>query len=111
MNYYKFNEPYHGGNKMTYNKFNEPYYALIRAKTKDKAMKMYTQYIAEYDGGNLNDEVEQVSFADAILECIKAIEKTNDTTFSLQNGICGEEISNTLNNSKECILLLDGSLQ
>ena len=81
---------------MNYYKFNEPYYALIRAKTKDKAMKMYTQYIAE-------------------LECIKAIEKAHDI-LSLQNGyirppICGEEISNTLNNSEECILLLDGDLQ
>ncbi|MDN0040599.1 hypothetical protein QVO03_09985 [Bacillus aerophilus] len=88
--------------EMKFYEVNEPYYALIKAKNDENAMTIYTDVVADDDGG-LIEEITEVT------ETYAAIR------YSRVNGydnkmIPVEEVLEDLKNEIQMVLIIDGSL-
>lgn len=87
---------------MKYFEAHYPYYALIKDKTKEDAIKIFVEYVAD-DEGDLDDEINEVSRDYALIK------------FSRATGEDGEvvpivEIIEEFNDEETSLLLIDGSL-
>ncbi|MGX4295529.1 hypothetical protein [Bacillus sp. JK62] len=80
----------------------DPYYALIKANTKEKAMKLYTEGVAD-DEENLSKEMQEVSLEHAVKAYI------HRTGFE-QGFFFKDEITNNLKGREEGIVVMDGHL-
>ncbi|WP_339205082.1 hypothetical protein NSQ53_11095 [Bacillus sp. PS11(2022)] len=87
---------------MKYFEVRDPYYALIKAYTKEKAMKLYTKEVAD-DDGELSDEMTEVEQVYAAIRQGRAPGEDNEL-MPLKQVL--EEISN----NEEMVLLIEGSL-
>ncbi|QHQ79351.1 hypothetical protein [Bacillus subtilis] len=80
----------------------DPYYALIKANTKEDAIKTYIEGVAD-DEGNLSKEMQEVSLDYAVKAYI------NRTGFE-QGDFFKDEITNNLKGREEGIVVMDGHL-
>ncbi|MEC1393673.1 hypothetical protein P9D26_10035 [Bacillus velezensis] len=87
---------------MKYFEVSDPYYALIKAYSKEKAMKLYTKEVAD-DDGELSDEMTEVGQVYAAIRQGRA--PGEDEEFMPFKQVL-EEISN----DEEMVLLIEGSL-
>ncbi|UOO16199.1 hypothetical protein [Bacillus velezensis] len=87
---------------MKFFEVSDPYYALIKANTKEDAMKTYIEGVAD-DEGNLNKEIQEVSLDYAVKAYI------NRTGFE-QGSFFKGEISNNLKDREVGVVVLDGHL-
>ncbi|QKJ41729.1 hypothetical protein HRJ37_16640 [Bacillus altitudinis] len=88
--------------EMKFYEVHDPYYALIKAKNEENAMTIYTDVVADDDGG-LSEEITEVT------ETYAAIR------YSRVNGydnkmIPVEEVLEDLKNEIQMVLIIDGSL-
>ncbi|WP_108490821.1 hypothetical protein [Bacillus velezensis] len=87
---------------MKFFEVSDPYYALIKANTKEKAMKLYTEGVAD-DEENLSKEMQEVSLEHAVKAYI------HRTGFE-QGFFFKDEITNNLKGREEGIVVMDGHL-
>ncbi|MEH7802611.1 hypothetical protein V7274_18740 [Bacillus pumilus] len=87
---------------MKFFEVNEPYYALIKAKNEENAMTIYTDVVADDDGG-LSEEITEVTKTYAAVSYSRVNGEDNKT-------IPIEEVLEDLTNEEEMILIIDGSL-
>ncbi|XBW80072.1 hypothetical protein ABRD05_16165 [Bacillus velezensis] len=88
---------------MKFFEVSDPYYALIKANAKEKAMKLYTEEVADDDEENLSKEMYEVSLGHAVKAYI------HRTGF--EQGFCfKDEITNNLKGREEGIVVMDGHL-
>ncbi|WP_080481701.1 hypothetical protein [Bacillus subtilis] len=80
----------------------DPYYALIKGNTKENAMKIYIEGVAD-DEGNLSKEMQEVSLDHAVKAYI------HRTGFE-QGYFFKDEISNNLKDREEGVIVMDGHL-
>lgn len=88
---------------MKFYEVNEPYYALIKAKTKENAMTIYTDVVADDEEGELAENIKEVTGLYAAIR------------YSRVNGEDGKptpvkEDLDDLTNEEEMVLAVDGSL-
>ncbi|MBW8279951.1 MULTISPECIES: hypothetical protein [Bacillus amyloliquefaciens group] len=88
---------------MKFFEVSDPYYALIKANTKEKAMKLYTEEVADDDEENLSKEMYEVSLDHAVKAYI------HRTGFE-QGFFFKDEITNNLKGREEGIVVMDGHL-
>lgn len=88
-------------NEIGYFEFRYPYYALIRAKNKKEAIKIYRTEIAEDEK---NEEVKEVAKEYALGKFAVAIYKEDKEEYTLVELI--EDFSEAIN----YVLLIDGEL-
>lgn len=79
-----------------------PYYALIKANTKERALKLYTETVAD-DAGELSDEMREVGQVYAAIKHGRAPGEDKELVPFDQ---ALEEISN----DEEMVLIIDGGL-
>ncbi|MHC1990253.1 hypothetical protein ACYF6V_03225 [Bacillus safensis] len=87
---------------MKFYEVNEPYYALIKAKDDENAMTIYTDVVADDDGG-LMEEITEVTEAYATIIYSRVNGEDN-------NVIPVKEVLEHLTNEEEMVLIIDGSL-
>ncbi|MCY9014366.1 hypothetical protein [Bacillus inaquosorum] len=87
---------------MKFFEVSDPYYALIKANTKEKAMKLYTEEVAD-DEENLSKEMQEVSLEHAVKAYI------HRTGFE-QGFFFKDEITNNLKGREEGIVVMEGHL-
>ncbi|NUI59275.1 hypothetical protein HUN88_05830 [Bacillus amyloliquefaciens] len=87
---------------MKYFEVSDPYYALIKANTKEKAIKLYTEEVAD-DDGNLKEEIKEVGMLYAAVKHSRTI--TEDQELSPISDVLEE-----LQSNEERVLIMDGSL-
>ncbi len=80
----------------------DPYYALIKANTKERALKLYTEAVAD-DTGELSDEMREVGQVYAAIKHGRAPGEDKELVPFDQ---ALEEISN----DEEMVLIIDGGL-
>ncbi|MCY9099577.1 hypothetical protein MOE49_10990 [Bacillus inaquosorum] len=80
----------------------DPYYALIKANTKEKAIKLYTEEVAD-DDGNIIDEIKEVGMLYAAVKHSRTV--TEDQELSPISDVLEE-----LQSNEERVLIMDGSL-
>jgi hypothetical protein len=78
-----------------------PYYALIKAKDKEEAMKIYTKFVAD-DDGTLHEELNEVERDYALTSYCKATFKVEDVSI--------RDVLESFQNNESRVLLIDGSL-
>lgn len=88
--------------KMRFYEVHVPYYALIMARDKVGAMKIYTETVAD-DDGTLIDEIEQVSRDYALLRISRAPGENKEL-------IDYKELIDSLNGNDPHLFIIDGSL-
>lgn len=88
--------------EMKFYEVHDPYYALIKAKTKENAMTIYTDTVADDDGG-LSEEITEVTEAYAAIIYSRVNGEDN-------NVIPVKEVLEHLTNEEEMVLIIDGSL-
>ncbi|MCX2809575.1 hypothetical protein OQ477_06160 [Bacillus sp. ChL18] len=88
---------------MKFFEVSDPYYALIKANTKEDAMKLYTEEVADDDEENLSKEMYEVSLDHAVKAYI------HRTGFE-QGFFFKDEITNNLKGREEGIVVMDGHL-
>lgn len=88
--------------EMKFYEVNEPYYALIKAKDDENAMTIYTDVVADDDGG-LSEEITEVTEAYAAIIYSRVNGEDN-------NVIPVKEVLEHLTNEEEMVLIIDGSL-
>ncbi|MGZ9699829.1 hypothetical protein ACVU03_18635 [Bacillus safensis] len=88
--------------EMKFYEVNEPYYALIKAKNEENAMTIYTDVVADDDGG-LIEEITEVTEAYAAIIYSRVNGEDN-------NAIPVKEVLEHLTNEEEMVLVIDGSL-
>lgn len=88
--------------EMKFYEVNEPYYALIKAKNDENAMTIYTDVVADDDGG-LSEEITEVTEAYAAIIYSRVNGEDN-------NVIPVKEVLEHLTNEEEMVLIIDGSL-
>lgn len=79
-----------------------PYSALIKANTKESAMKIYIEEVAN-DEGTLNKDMKEISIEHAVKAYI------HKTGFE-QGYFFQDEILNGLKDKEEGVIVMDGSL-
>ncbi|UWD95707.1 hypothetical protein NX081_11415 [Bacillus velezensis] len=87
---------------MKFFEVSDPYYSLIKANTKEDAIKTYIEGVAD-DEGNLNKEIQEVSLEHAVKAYI------HRTGFE-QGFFFKDEITNNLKGREEGIVVIDGHL-
>ncbi|KIN36730.1 MULTISPECIES: hypothetical protein [Bacillus] len=87
---------------MKYFEVCDPYYALIKANTKEKAIKLYTEEVAD-DDGYLRDEIKEVGMLYAAVKHSRTV--TEDQELSPISDVLEE-----LQSNEERVLIMDGSL-
>ncbi|MCP9298353.1 hypothetical protein [Bacillus halotolerans] len=87
---------------MKFFEVSDPYYALIKANTKEKAMKLYIEEVAD-DEENLSKGMQEVSLEHAVKAYI------HRTGFE-QGFFFKDEITNNLKGREEGIVVMDGHL-
>ncbi|MCY7680166.1 MULTISPECIES: hypothetical protein [Bacillus] len=87
---------------MKFYEVHDPYYALIKAKTKENAMTIYTDVVAD-DDGELSEEITEVTEAYATILYSRVNGEDN-------NVIPVKEVLEHLTNEEEMVLIIDGSL-
>ncbi|WP_260852404.1 hypothetical protein [Bacillus pumilus] len=87
---------------MKFYKVNDPYIALIKANTKENAMKIYKEEIAD-DDGSLSKNMTEVTETYAAIRYSRANGEDN-------NVIPVKEVLEHLTNEEEMVLIIDGSL-
>lgn len=87
---------------MKFYEVNEPYLALIKAKNKESAMKIYTDIVADDDGG-LSEEITEVTKTYAAVRYSRVNGEDNKVTPV-------KEVLDHLTNEEEMVLIIDGSL-
>ncbi|MDP0485110.1 hypothetical protein [Bacillus subtilis] len=94
-----------GGRTMKFYEINDPYYALIKAKDKAEAEKIYIENVADTDDyDNFQDEeINEVSLDYALSEYKRVMKKYGDTEHRL--------IMETFNVPVSEMLIWDGSLE
>lgn len=85
---------------MKYFRINEPYYALIQAKSFDKAIEIYLEYVSSDSKEEVERHMTEVNKPDALLDCMKSIEMGNSSS----------EILSSLQFGEDQILLVDKAL-
>ncbi|KAA6446710.1 hypothetical protein FZC77_22355 [Bacillus swezeyi] len=80
----------------------EPYYALIKANTKEKAMKLYIETVAD-DDGKLSDEMREVGQTYAAI-------KHGRTTGEYKELMPSDQALDEISNDEEMVLIIDGGL-
>lgn len=85
---------------MKYFRINEPYYALIQAKSFDKAIEIYLEYVSSDSKEEVELHMTEVNKPDALLDCMKSIEMGNSSS----------EILSSLQFGEDQILLVDKAL-
>ncbi|MEH7653333.1 hypothetical protein [Bacillus safensis] len=88
--------------EMKFYEVNEPYYALIKAKNDENAMTIYTDVVADDDGG-LSEEITEVTEAYAAIIYSRVNGEDN-------NVIPVKEVLEHLTSEEEMTLIIDGSL-
>ncbi|MEC2427692.1 MULTISPECIES: hypothetical protein [Bacillus] len=88
--------------EMKFYEVNEPYYALLKAKNDENAMTIYTDVVADDDGG-LSEEITEVTEAYATIIYSRVNGEDN-------NVIPVKEVLEHLTNEEEMVLVIDGSL-
>ncbi|WP_342487411.1 hypothetical protein MKY83_13400 [Bacillus sp. FSL M8-0266] len=88
--------------EMKFYEVNEPYYALIKAKNDENAMTIYTDVVAD-DNGGLSEEITEVTEAYAAIIYSRVNGEDN-------NVIPVKEVLEHLTNEEEMVLIIDGSL-
>ncbi|MGP3738393.1 hypothetical protein ACTWKB_02690 [Bacillus sp. 4A_MP2] len=88
--------------EMKFYKVNDPYIALIKAKTKENALKIYKEEIAD-DDGSLSKNITEVTETYAAIRYSRAKGEDNKI-------IPVEEVLEDLTNEEEMTLIFDGSL-
>ncbi|MCM3063194.1 hypothetical protein [Bacillus altitudinis] len=88
--------------EMKFYEVNEPYYALIKAKNDENAMTIYTDVVADDDGG-LSEEITEVTEAYATIIYSRVNGEDN-------NVIPVKEVLEHLTSEEEMVLIIDGSL-
>ncbi|MCY9674650.1 hypothetical protein M5W63_19345 [Bacillus pumilus] len=91
-----------GKEEMKFYEVNEPYYALIKAKNDENAMTIYTDVVADDDGG-LSEEITEVTEAYATIIYSRVNGEDN-------NVIPVKEVLEHLTSEEEMVLIIDGSL-
>lgn len=87
---------------MKFFEVSDPYYALIKANTKEDAIKTYIEGVAD-DEENLSKEMQEVSLEHAVKAYI------HRTGFE-QGFFFKDEITNHLKGREEGIVVMDGHL-
>ncbi|WP_345822089.1 hypothetical protein [Bacillus pumilus] len=87
---------------MKFYEVHDPYYALIKARNEESAMKIYTDVVADDDGG-LSEEITEVTEAYAAIRYSRVNGEDNKT-------IPIKEVLEDLTSEEEMILIIDGSL-
>lgn len=98
----KLEEQVKSKEEMKFYEVNEPYYALIKAKNDEKAMTIYTDVVAD-DNGGLSEEITEVTEAYAAIIYSRVNGEDN-------NVIPVKEVLEHLTNEEEMVLIIDGSL-
>ncbi|EME72225.1 hypothetical protein CHCC15325_3035 [Bacillus licheniformis] len=80
----------------------DPYYALIKANTKERALKLYTEAVAD-DDGHLSDAIKEVGMLYAAVKHSRTV--TEDQELSPISDVLEE-----LQSDEERVLIMDGSL-
>ncbi|WP_155762164.1 hypothetical protein [Bacillus safensis] len=88
--------------EMKFYEVNEPYNALIKAKNDENAMTIYTDVVADDDGG-LSEEITEVTEAYAAIIYSRVNGEDNKV-------IPVKEVLEHLTNEEEMVLVIDGSL-
>ncbi|PCK18329.1 hypothetical protein CEY02_19200 [Bacillus pumilus] len=88
---------------MKFFEVNEPYSALIKARTKEKAMQIYTDTVAD-DDGNLSNEITEVT------DLFSAICHSRTVDHDGKQ-LSANEVFEQLTNDEEMLLSMDRSLQ
>lgn len=83
--------------------FKDPYFALIKAKNKKEAIKIYMEFIAEDEKNSLKEEIQQVSRDYALL-------KFSESATDFKDFSTLESIIKTFNSDEVDLLLVDGAL-
>ncbi|MGM0971067.1 MAG: hypothetical protein ACQEWR_21160 [Bacillota bacterium] len=87
---------------MKFYEVHEPYYALIKAKNEENAMTIYTDVVADDDGG-LSEEITEVTKTYAAVSYSRVNGEDNKV-------IPVKEVLDHLTNEEEMVLIIDGSL-
>ncbi|EDW22452.1 hypothetical protein [Bacillus pumilus] len=87
---------------MKFYEVHDPYYALIKAKNEENAMTIYTDVVADDDGG-LTEEITEVTGTYATIRYSRVNGEDNKT-------IPVEEVLEHLTSEEEMVLIIDGSL-
>ncbi|MEK4789360.1 hypothetical protein [Bacillus sp. FSL K6-2971] len=88
---------------MKFYEVHDPYYALIKAKTKENAMTIYTDVVADDEEGELAENIKEVTGLYAAIRYSRTVGEDGKT-------IPFEEVLQDLTNEEEMTLLIDGSL-
>ncbi|WP_426578900.1 hypothetical protein P5490_019955 (plasmid) [Bacillus altitudinis] len=88
--------------EMKFYEVHDPYYALIKAKNQENAMTIYTDTVADDDGG-LSEEITAVTETYAAIRYVRVNGEDNKI-------IPIEEVLKDLTSEKEMVLIIDGSL-
>lgn len=87
---------------MKFYEVHEPYYALVKARDKDEAIKLYTEFVAD-DDGSLHEETKEVSRDYALVKFGRALGEDKEL-------MPVEKVIEEFNDEQNSILLIDGSL-
>jgi len=98
----KLEEQVKSKEELKFYEVNEPYYALIKAKNDENAMTIYTDVVADDDGG-LSEEITEVTEAYATIIYSRVNGEDN-------NVIPVKEVLEHLTSEEEMVLIIDGSL-
>lgn len=88
--------------EMKFYEVHDPYYALIKAKNEENAMTIYTDVVADDDGG-LIEEITEVTETYAAIRYSRVNGEDNKM-------IPVEEVLEDLKNEIQMVLIIDGSL-
>lgn len=88
--------------EMKFYEVHDPYYALIKAKTKENAMTIYTDVVADDEEGELAENIKEVTGLYAAAKFSRIMEDKEFIPF--------EEVLEDLTNDGEMMLAVDGSL-
>ncbi|MCP9283550.1 hypothetical protein [Bacillus safensis] len=88
---------------MKFFEVNEPYSALIKARTKEKAMEIYTDTVAD-DDGNLSEEITEVTDLYSAVFHSRTVDHNGKQ-------LSANEVFEQLTNDEEMLLSMDQSLQ
>lgn len=87
---------------MKFFEVSDPYYALIKANTKEKAMNLYTEEVAD-DDGELSEEMTEVGKVYAAIWQGRAPGEDKEL-------MPFKQVLEEISNDEEMVLLIEGSL-
>lgn len=88
---------------MKFYEVHDPYYALIKAKTKENAMTIYTDVVADDEEGELAENIKEVTGLYAAAKFSRILGEDKEL-------IPVEEVLKDLTSEEEMTLIIDGSL-